>query len=854
MSTSPAQPATDAPRHAPSFAPTGRDREFAQLRCALERTVRGAGGVVALNGSVGSGRSELLHAFSDFAAAGGARVLVATGSPLERDFPLGVARQIFQSADLDPDDRDEAERLLEDLVPVDPRTRPPSDTTMLRPSVRALNGLCTILLRLAEQSPLVLAVDDRQDADVQSLEFLLYMVRRTRNARVLTLLSSRETMTPPNPFFEVELARQPHHRMVKLLVMTPGQVADVLQDRFGEHTGRRLAAEAHALTGGNPLLVHALLEDQDPEHTGQGLVVGESYRRGLMNCLHRMDPLALRCARGVAVLGGPAEPELLADLLLLAPESLDRAFYLLHASGLFAGGGFRHPTGGGDLLAAVQPEDLAALHRRAAYLLRAAGAGVQEVEQQVRAADGHRLGPWEVVGVPEEPEESEASEAEPESVLEAVVASDGSVDDAVVIHCVPSLPGASAEGGPQDGIAAVKYLFWHGRVDEGVAALDGLGAEGGRRIRPWLDYWYPVLLPPEPLQGAGWSGTEDGLRILGALFDGTPLPDAVLRAEAVLREARLGRTPVESLTAALTVLVYGDRADRAEHWCGPLARRTDVHGDPHAQALFSALLAETALRRGDPRRAEEAARAAFARIRPEHWGVAVGFPLSTMITARTELGRYEDAEAYLALPVPEEMFRTPAGVHYRYARGGYLLAVGRAEEALAEFQACGDALARWGIDHLPGVVPWRLGAARAHLALDRPHAAAAQADRQLADLGPAGYARVRGMTLRVRASAGAEHERAGLLERAVEALEAAGDEAGASEVLAELGRAHHAEGDPGRGRPAERRARQLSSRQLARASTPPSCSRSRPRRPFRTGTRPNSATPRGGWPSWRCTG
>lgn len=187
----------------------------------------------------------------------------------------------------------------------------------------------------------------------------------------------------------------------------------------------------------------------------------------------------------------------------------------------------------------------------------------------------------------------------------------------------------------------------------------GLGARGSRKLRPWLDYWYPALLQPDEAaepedQPRGRpSGSEAGLRVLSALFRGTPQTDAVLRAEAVLREAELGRIPVESFTSALTaltVLIYADRGDRAEHWCRPLARHGDAHGDPHAQALFSALLAEAALRRGDPRRAEEAARAAFARIRPEQWGIAAGFPLSTMVAARTALGRYEDAEAYLALP------------------------------------------------------------------------------------------------------------------------------------------------------------------------------------------------------------
>ena len=46
MSTSPAQSTSDPSR----FVPTGRDREFAQLGCALERASGGAGGVVALNG------------------------------------------------------------------------------------------------------------------------------------------------------------------------------------------------------------------------------------------------------------------------------------------------------------------------------------------------------------------------------------------------------------------------------------------------------------------------------------------------------------------------------------------------------------------------------------------------------------------------------------------------------------------------------------------------------------------------------------------------------------------------------------------------------------------------------------
>ncbi|WP_344446240.1 AAA family ATPase, partial [Kitasatospora nipponensis] len=400
-----------AAREVPRSLPPGREREFGRLREALDRCLGGAGGVVALNGSVGSGRSELLDAFSELAADQGAKVLVATGSPLEREFPLGLVQQLLQSAGLTLG-ADDPWQLPDQPDPARPAHQPRLDQ-------RTLHLLCARILALAERAPVLIAVDDRQDADVPSLEFLLYLVRRTRSARVLTVLSSRETMTPPNPFFEVELARQPHHERVRLGLLPVELVADLLTERFGARAAARLTPQAHALTGGNPLLVRALMEDQGAPTERQvagaavhgaavhgaaavadggpaELLVGESYRRGLMNCLHRMDPLALRCARGVAVLGPGAEPAQLAELLLLAPDSLARARYLLDASGLFGQGGFRHPSGAGDLLAAMSPAELAGLHERAAQVLRAAGALADRLEEQLLAAEGHKRAPWAV--------------------------------------------------------------------------------------------------------------------------------------------------------------------------------------------------------------------------------------------------------------------------------------------------------------------------------------------------------------------------------------------------------------------------------------------------------------------------
>lgn len=99
-------------RTVPSLSIPGRQHEIGRLQAAWELCRNGRGGVVTLHGPVGVGRTELLDAFGEFADSDGAQVLRAAGSPLERDFPLGIVRQLFQSPHLAPEVVSEAARLL----------------------------------------------------------------------------------------------------------------------------------------------------------------------------------------------------------------------------------------------------------------------------------------------------------------------------------------------------------------------------------------------------------------------------------------------------------------------------------------------------------------------------------------------------------------------------------------------------------------------------------------------------------------------------------------------------------------------------------------------------------------------
>ena len=74
-----------------------------QLR-ALERLLaeprQARGRTAVISGPAGSGKTELLRAFSERAAADGAIVLTAVGSRAEKDLQLGVIGQLLYSADL----------------------------------------------------------------------------------------------------------------------------------------------------------------------------------------------------------------------------------------------------------------------------------------------------------------------------------------------------------------------------------------------------------------------------------------------------------------------------------------------------------------------------------------------------------------------------------------------------------------------------------------------------------------------------------------------------------------------------------------------------------------------------------
>jgi len=164
-----------------------RDSELDALERALEGAVSGRGQMLAIVGPAGIGKSSLLGRGRQAAGERGLRLLTASGSKLERSFPFGLCRQLFEPVlrHVDVGDREAllagAAAIAGRLLLAPPGSGGPdgngfgSSGTLERlpggaVSVDAyapLHGLYWLAANLADQGPLLIAVDDDHDGDQQ---------------------------------------------------------------------------------------------------------------------------------------------------------------------------------------------------------------------------------------------------------------------------------------------------------------------------------------------------------------------------------------------------------------------------------------------------------------------------------------------------------------------------------------------------------------------------------------------------------------------------------------------------------------------------------------------------------------
>lgn len=825
-----------------------RDDELASLEDLLLRHRQGNSGAAIITGSAGCGKTTLLTRCTTAAAAGGILCLRAAAAREERELPLGVVTQLFQSAEFHQagvavPGVARIAQLLRGWNNAD-LNRAPQDGGMIEPrAARVVRELADALLRLATTERVVIAIDDVHDADELSLRWLRSVLGRWRTAPVLAVLTECSSPDYAMSAFNADLVgRSFRTRRLHVVPLSANGVGEVLAEKLGTSTAARTRAACEAATGGNPMLVQAFIADRRAAQARSGRPIApassdEMFREAVLRCVHRCGPSVVDGARAIALLGHKSTPSLVARLLDSKPGAVAKIVTCLEAAGLLNDGRFSGAAARSAILDDIPCSAKADLHQRAAELLHAMG--TEPITVADHLASGTHCPPWGVRVYQQAAEYALAAD-QSERALDHFQLALRACDDEgrtaeislalaqVEWRINPATTGRlpqllkAFQNGHLNGEAlrvALRHLVWLGQFAQAATVLDLLAdaeeprsAVEPRGIGRWLASCYPTVaashrrgrgqldldLDDKPLTASASSPLEGAATALTRLLRRGPGADVIALAESVLEGCQLMDSTIEPIMIALLTLVYADCPNRARPWSDALLREAAARGGRTWQAILAAVGSEIALRQGDVSRAESHAQSALSLIPDQGWGVVIGLPRAAMIRAATAARNFDVAAKTLAAPVPPSTFQSRWGLSYQHARGLYYLATDRPRAALGDFLACGKLMMEWNID-LPGFLPWRADAALACLRLGRRHEAEEFATAQLERPG-ALQSRTHGISLRSLAACQEPRRRPRLLRTAVDKLTECGDTLELARALADLSDAYAELGDDNRAR------------------------------------------------------
>lgn len=813
------------------------------LQRLLAEAADGNGQLVLVGGGLATGKTELLHEFSRYAIETGALLLTATGSRAERALQTGVIDQLFHSSGLPTDIADRVLKLItaDSLAEGDANT---DVSTIQHTGVKVVHEICTALLELSRERPVVIGIDDIQFVDSSSLQLLLYLRRRMNSSRVLMILNEWERPQPTLPLFRAEVTRREHH-LIRLEPLTGQCVADRVAAVTDADRTAAVAKFYHQVSGGNPMLVNALIEDYratTPTAEGEP-AVGVAYGRSVLACLHRWEPRLLDVARGLAVLGAESAPAMIGRLMGIKSEAVIQVIDILTAAGLLADGKFRHTVAESAVLDSLSPDERSRMHISAAGLLYQKGAASSEVARHFIAAD-KVVGSWSIAVMRDAAEQAVVADDVNLAVRCLELALDASTDErervevtkalarvvwrinpSVASHYLEPLRNAAREGRltRRDAVTVIRNSLWQGDKETVLKGMEVLDTSTGvsdlqlaAELRVAYQWFYGLPCahfrnvdddpsPHHPVPEGMWAGAANTLGMSNSNTQ-RAREAATASAEHILQSSRLGDTSLEVLATAVLALVYVNKAGKAASWVDALMDEAVRRRATTWQAMLGSIRADIALRRGQLATAVLHAETARNLLQAQSWGVLIGYPLTTLLLANTAMGRLDAAAEVLKQIVPDAMFSTLFGLRYLRARGHYYLAADRVLAAISDFQTCGKLMRERDLD-VPGLAPWRSDLAEANLQLGRKAVARELVAEQLERSGPVD-SRTRGISLRVLAASSDLPQRPALLRQAIECLQISGDRLELSRALADLSQVHQEMGEFDRARMMARRAAQ----------------------------------------------
>ncbi|MCW2963118.1 MAG: helix-turn-helix transcriptional regulator [Actinomycetia bacterium] len=328
----------------------GRERERDVLDRVLEAVRDGHGGVLAVYGEPGVGKTALL----EYAIEAGADFRVARTVGVEGEMELAFAAlQQLCSPSLD---------LMEHLP--DPQREAMEGALGLsagRPPNPFLVGLAVLnlLSEAAEEQPLLCVVDDAQWLDQASARVLAFVARRLLAEKIAIVFAARQPIDALASFAELRVEPLGHRDARALL-------DSVLPARLDERVLERIVLETH----GNPLALLELPRGLTPAQLagGFGLPAALPLSARIEESFTRRLARLTRDARRLLLVAAP-DPTGDAALEWRAAQSLgiaESAAHAVQSDGLLAfdaGVVFRHPLVRSAVYRAAGPDERSEVHR-----------------------------------------------------------------------------------------------------------------------------------------------------------------------------------------------------------------------------------------------------------------------------------------------------------------------------------------------------------------------------------------------------------------------------------------------------------------------------------------------------------
>jgi len=306
----------------------GRTAEYQTMYESWERTTRGEPTHALVLGESGIGKSTLLQRLMTAASLDGAVTSRVQCYELERGIPYAALGALVRGLLERPEALGTSPQSLADLSQAVPALR--EQFPSLPPSlqlhgesfrIRVTDAMESLLRTIAEETAVMLVVDDFHMADDASLSVIHLLARRFETERVMIALAARPTGANESP--NVARLRESHSRLgfVSLEVppMAPDEAAEMLDNLTadGPDPGKSVRDAMLRAAGGYPLALElfvsewvssgegslALAVPAMREELGQRLPPEDAYRMALDRICEGLDAPTRLALQLAAVLG-----------------------------------------------------------------------------------------------------------------------------------------------------------------------------------------------------------------------------------------------------------------------------------------------------------------------------------------------------------------------------------------------------------------------------------------------------------------------------------------------------------------------------------------------------------------------